>query len=358
VHLCILGDFGSEHIQRWVRFYVGRGHRVSVVTFRPGPDVGAEVHVVRTPIKTKARYLVGLPAVRRLVRSISPDLVHAHYATSYGLLGALTGARPLVITAHGDDVLVAPEESRLLRRTVRWALEQADLVTAVSPALATAIRRLTSDQVRPDVFQYGVDLQELPFQPPRSGDAGPQIISTRHLEDLYDVETLVRAVPLIRRQVADVQVVICGDGPLRHQLRRLADELVGSAVIVFRGALPFSDLALELRQADIYVSTSRHDGLSLSLLEAMAVGVYPVVTDIPANRQLIVDGRNGFLVPCGDAEALAQRILDSWKLSELRRSAAQLNRAYVEREADRRIILGRFESRYRELRALQSNRTR
>jgi glycosyltransferase involved in cell wall biosynthesis len=217
---------------------------------------------------------------------------------------------------------------------------------------------LTSDQVRPEVFQYGVDLHELPFQPPRIGDAEPRIISTRHLEELYDVEALVRAVPMIRREVLDVRVVICGDGPLRHQLRRLADELVGGGTIVFRGALPFSDLALELRQADIYVSTSRRDGLSLSLLEAMAIGVFPVVTDIPANRQLIVDGRNGFLVPCGDAETLARRVLDALKFPELRRSAAQLNRVYVEREADRRVILGQFETRYQELLALAGHRTK
>ena len=75
-----------------------------------------------------------------------------------------------------------------------------------------------------------------------------------------------------------------------------------------QGRLGAGALAGELRAADVYVSTSRSDSTSVSLLEAMACGIPPVVTDIPANREWITEGRNGLLVPPGDPVRLAEAL--------------------------------------------------
>ncbi len=92
----------------------------------------------------------------------------------------------------------------------------------------------------------------------------------------------------------------------------------------FLGRLAPAALAAELRAAAVYVSTSRSDSTSVSLLEAMACGAFPVVTDLPANREWIADGENGLLVgrePNGLAEALLRALGDG----ELRRAAAEKN---------------------------------
>ena len=80
-----------------------------------------------------------------------------------------------------------------------------------------------------------------------------------------------------------------------------------------------------LREHHVYVSTSPHDTTSVSLLEAMACGLFPVVTDIPANREWIVDGENGRLVPAGQATRLAVTLIDSWRDSGLRERARRHN---------------------------------
>jgi glycosyltransferase involved in cell wall biosynthesis len=84
-----------------------------------------------------------------------------------------------------------------------------------------------------------------------------------------------------------------------------------------------------LAQADIYVSTSLHDGTSVSLLEALGSGAFPVVTDIPSNREWVSDGKNGFLVPTDEERTLANRIIDALRDRSLVEKAMQENLGLV-----------------------------
>jgi glycosyltransferase involved in cell wall biosynthesis len=99
------------------------------------------------------------------------------------------------------------------------------------------------------------------------------------------------------------------------------------------GKVPHDEMPDLLSRTDIYVSTSLSDGTSVSLLEAMACGAFPVVTDIPANREWIEDGNNGLLVPTEDEVSLAKRILEAMNQRELVASACQKNREIVEKRA-------------------------
>jgi glycosyltransferase involved in cell wall biosynthesis len=88
-----------------------------------------------------------------------------------------------------------------------------------------------------------------------------------------------------------------------------------------------------LAKTDIYVSTSLYDGTSVSLLEALASGAFPVVTDIPSNREWITDGDNGFLVPIDEAGILASRILDAIRNRDFLEKSQSDNLLIVERKA-------------------------
>ena len=138
----------------------------------------------------------------------------------------------------------------------------------------------------------------------RSNGPGFRIISTRNLHPVYNVGCLIDSLPLLLEHM-DVNAVICGEGPERDSLEGRVSELGLEDRVTFRGYLPPEALAGELRSADLYVSTSRSDSTSVSLLEAMACGLPPVVTDIPANREWIEEGENGLLVRPGDPALLA-----------------------------------------------------
>jgi L-malate glycosyltransferase len=241
-----------------------------------------------------------------------------------------------------------------LRRTTAWALTQADLVTAASKELERAALDLTSGKARPRVFQYGLDLRVWGYRERGAASQPVRIVSTRALGALYDVKTLIQATPIVRRSLPQIEVIVCGEGPQRSELERLAVELGVSDVVSFLGPQSEEALAATLREADVYVSTSLSDGLSLSLLEAMAAGLYPVVSDISANRALISDGANGLLFAPTSAESLATALIDAARRGDDHLRARRQNRDYVEQHADRSIILGGFEHCYYELTGRQS----
>jgi glycosyltransferase involved in cell wall biosynthesis len=128
-------------------------------------------------------------------------------------------------------------------------------------------------------------------------------------------------------------VVIAGEGPEREKLKSLASELGVADRVNFVSAIPHERMPEYLRGSAVYISTARSDGASVSLLEAMACGAFPVVADIAANREWIEDGRNGFLFSAESAKELAEKILESLDREDLRDSACEMNAQIIEQRA-------------------------
>jgi len=114
----------------------------------------------------------------------------------------------------------------------------------------------------------------------------------------------------------------------------------------FLGRVHPNDMADLLGKVDIYVSTSLYDGTSVSLLEAMASGCFPVVSDIPSNREWIRDGENGFLFPPDNAELLAQRIIDVIRNRSLIEKSRKENLRLIEERALWSVCMGRAKEIY------------
>jgi len=163
------------------------------------------------------------------------------------------------------------------------------------------------------------------------------------------VSHLIRAIPSVLRVVPNVRFLIAGDGLERERLKKEVDRLGIAASVAFLGKIPHEDMPSLLAETDVYVSTSLSDGTSVSLLEAMASGAFPVVTDIAANKEWITDGMNGFLVPIEDETSLAQKIVQSLRNEKLMERARQGNweavreKAYLEHHMEHlRTIYGPY----------------
>jgi glycosyltransferase involved in cell wall biosynthesis len=172
------------------------------------------------------------------------------------------------------------------------------------------------------------------------------VVSARPLLPLYRVDAVLRAVALLRRRGQDVVCDIVGDGPERSSLDRLARSLRLDGAFRFHGQVAPDRAEELLARADVYVSVSESDGASVALLEAMAIGVVPVVSDIPANAAWIRDERNGVLVEI-EPTAIADGIERAARLD--RAAVSEANRSVVREHADRDRNLGRLELRLHEL---------
>jgi glycosyltransferase involved in cell wall biosynthesis len=239
------------------------------------------------------RYSLAVPRLRSVLREFAPDIVNAHFLPNYGFMAARSSARPLVLTTLGSDVLIVPHRSPVHLWRTRWVLRHSDAVTADAAMLADAIRRLGVKADRILTVPFGIEPERFATVPVRP--ATPIVVlSTRRLEPVYDIETLLRAwARLTADERATMQLRIAGSGSREAPLRAGA----GSLPVMFLGWLTMDVLDREVRAAHIYVSTSLSDSTSVSLLEAMAAGCLPVVSDIPANREWIDAGVNGLLFP-------------------------------------------------------------
>jgi glycosyltransferase involved in cell wall biosynthesis len=159
------------------------------------------------------------------------------------------------------------------------------------------------------------------------------VLSNRNLMPIYDVSCLIRAIPLVLKEEPEVRFLIAGEGSEKEKLEREAMHLTRPSSIQFMGRVPHDQMPGLLAGAHIYVSTSLSDGTSVSLLEAMASGVFPIVTDIPSNREWINDGENGFLVSTGNEIKLADRIIGTIRNEELMEKAVERNREIVKEKA-------------------------
>lgn len=308
--ILFLSDAGSYHTQRWVNYFVEQQHRCFLISLEKGfPTKAEEFFIPAKPLPNFLKYPLSLPGVKRLVKGIDPDLVNAHFVPNYGLIGVLLGVRPLVISTWGSDVLVSPGKSWLHKLRAEYVLKRADLVTTDASVSAEAVCQLGVPREKVITYPMGVK-RNLTRRQSKKEKPYLLVMSNRKLEPLYDLATLVQAIPpVIQQAKRDVRFVIVGEGSQRSHLLNLAVKLKVENHVEFKGIVSPEKLSEYYQDSDIYVSTSLSDSTSVSLLEAVNFGLIPIVTDIPGNKEWIEDGKNGFLFPKSDHKALAERIV-------------------------------------------------
>ncbi|OGD74941.1 MAG: hypothetical protein A2Y64_02690 [Candidatus Coatesbacteria bacterium RBG_13_66_14] len=306
MRIAIFSSAANVHTPRWVDFFTGRGHEVHLVSLERGRTLCADQHTLTgTDGVSQWKVLRSVGRARRLVREIDPDVVLGQYLPSHGFLAALVGRHPLAVAAWSPDIPYAVDRHPYDRWRVGLILRRADLTLVCGRHLLDHVRRLGADERRTAATYVGVDPDM--FHPGDDGIREARLVFTnREHKDILHVETLIRALPEVVAHVPDARVVVANDGPLRRSLERLAEKLGVLERCAFVGRLASRQTADYLRNAAVYVSCSEVDGMSISLLEALACGAYPVVTDIPADREIVEAGARADLFPVEDADALAR----------------------------------------------------
>jgi glycosyltransferase involved in cell wall biosynthesis len=366
--ICYVADGISIHTQRWVNYFATKGHEVHLISYQfpsgyEGFDKRIEMHQLTRLLPQLwkvSRYLSGVLwpfQVRRMVNKIRPDILHAHYVTGYGHLGAVSGFHPLILSAWGSDILIDPKQSRIYRFLTEYSLRKADLITCDGENTKEEMIKLGANVGKIRLVYHGVDTQK--FNPKQRNEEtrnkielsySPTIISVRMLQPLYDVESLVKAMPLIMKQIPEAKLIIAGDGEQRDYLEDLAEALGISSAIRFVGRISHDELPKYLASADVYVSTSLSDGgIAVSTLEAMASGLPIVVTDCGDIKKWITDGENGFIVLVKAPETIAEKVIYLLESEDRRMKFGRLARAVVEHRADYEKEMLKVEKLYQEL---------
>lgn len=348
MRLCYLADAPYVHTRRWVRHFVHRGWEVHVVSFRPADIEGATVHHAAGWERLgKSRYLLQSRRVRRLVRSLEPDVLHALHLTSYGFLAVLCDVHPTLVSVWGTDVLEAPRLSPLHYLITRFALRRADHITATGLRLAEAAARYAPVGKQVTVVPYGVDLGT--FQPrPREARSEVVVGAVARLSKEKGLHYLLEAFAVVARHRPEARLVLAGEGPERRRLERLAARLGLGDRVRFLGEVPHEQVPEVLGGLDVFALPSTYEGFGVAALEAAAMELPVVASQVHGIPDVVADGETGLLVRPRDRQALAAALERLVSDPDLRRSLGQAGRAFVSEHYSWEENTAQMEALYRE----------
>lgn len=266
----------------------------------------------------------GLVKVLRDARRLRPDVLHAHWLLPNGFIGAvvskLTGI-PLVISVPGSDAQIA-NANPLFRRCTQFAMQQAALMTANSADLRDAVAALEPTVLnRFELIVYGTDPNAL--QPSTTGVAPLRAslgLGGEGVESPFVVlcvgrmvykkgfDTFLRALAEPALRTRNVVGIMIGEGDQKEEWQQLARELHVDERLRWVGNIPKNEISTYYNACDVLINPAVRrpvDGLNVCVLDAMSCGKPVVGSTVAGNPLAIRDGETGFLVPEGDARALA-----------------------------------------------------
>ena len=319
----LLADINSIHTRRWTAALLAKGIRVGIFSLTPVKDRFPEeqditVYVAKkgereisdSILFRKSEYFTKIPAVRKCIRDFRPEILHAHYASSYGTLGAMSGFHPFVISVWGSDVYDFPKQSVITRLIFRYTLKKADRLLSTSHVMANEIGKYTRRNVT--VVPFGIDPEVFkPLTDRNTPGRNEFVIGTvKSLEVIYGIEILLKAFGILRNRLPAVplRLVIAGGGTQERNLKELAVNLGITDQVTFAGKVPHDRLPSILSTFDVFVALSRRESFGVALLEASSCELPVVATDIDGFREIIRDNVTGILVPVGNPEASATAI--------------------------------------------------
>ena len=292
----ILGDGSSPHILKWVKELV-LYFDVYLISLNGVADEILEhinkddVFVLHEHVHATGgnhKLIFKLFQIRKRIKQVEPDYINAHYLSSYGFLGALSkSAAKNVVLIHstwGSDVLVEPFSNFIRKYIAKYALQKADFVTSDAWHMADVVHQLVGEK-ETIVFPFGFDRVEASKM-----EKEKLIFSNRALKDFYNIREIIE---WFEKQADGYRLIIANEGIEKNNLEILVKQLDFSTRVSFVGYLSEEEQKLYYQKAKYYISIPDSDATSVSLLEAMQYGAIPIVSNIPANREWVLDGVNG-----------------------------------------------------------------
>lgn len=369
--LLYVAPLNSIHARRWVSHFAGNGHEVSVVDTAGSEDHGLDGVRVESLVwegsasigtrlfgyRTRLKRLVD--GLRRSIDSVQPDVVHLHWmAGPHALALAQTGFRPIIATPWGSDLLVQARRFTLRGHSVKRIIAASDRFCCDAEHLKAELVARGAAPESVDVIYFGTDTR---LFSPTARDAGlatelgftpgtPLVVSNRALKPIYNVETLIRAVPATLKSVPQARFVIVGGGDELQMLKNLAEELGVARKVAFVGRLSDEDMVRYTASATVYVSTSLSDGgLAASTAEAMACEVPVTISDFGENGAWIETDAAGRLFPLRDHGTLAAHLVELLSDASVRGRLGKRGREIILERNDRYREMARVESLYQSL---------
>ena len=339
--ILLLGAKSSIHAVKWVNGLAECGHEVHLVSMHDGKtELHPGVTVHHFPSRLPVGYLLNVFKLRKLLKALKPDILHAHYASGYGTMATLSGFRPTVLSVWGSDVFSFPYQSVLNYFIMAYNLKKSDWICSTSNIMAQQVLSLHGNvRQKMSITPFGVDLEKFNISPIKKSTDKIVVGTVKTLLHKYGIDVFIRgfaeAMVLLKEKnferIDDIELLIVGSGSQRDQLENLTHRLGIGSRTEFAGYVVNDRVPDFLNRLDIYVAVSREESFGVAILEASACCKPTIVSDVGGLKEVVDDGVTGFIVPTENSTALAEKIVELVENCDLREKMGEAGRKMVEK---------------------------
>lgn len=336
--ICFLAPADNYHTIKWCNYFLKKNYEVHVITFTPAYIEGVNVHCIYDKVKPqdndikKLGYLLQFNKVRNFIEKIEPNFISVHYASSYGVVAALSGIKNYSLSVWGSDVYDFPKKSIFHRLLLKFSLFRATQILSTSKAMAVETNKYTDKVI--DITPFGVDMELFnPNKRTRTDDGKIVLGLVKTLEPKYGIKTLLEAVAIVRKDLPhlNIELRIAGKGSHANEYKEYADYLGMSDMTKWLGFISQDKAACEYANMDcaIIPSESESESFGVSAVEAQACGCPVIISDVPGLMEATKPNVSSLVSVRGNKTDLADKITRLINDDCLRKSMGTNGREYV-----------------------------
>lgn len=336
----ILSDPTSAHTIKWVNALYNKGIDVylfglSKFYLKDYPGIPEEHFfniliddsLFKKNTNSKFVFLKSLPTLKKIIKKVKPDIVHAHYASSYGLFGSLLNFHPFLISVWGSDIYDFPNKSFINKLIIKYNFRKAERILSTSHIMAEEVKKYTKKDIL--VTPFGIDTNK--FKPLTKTIYKNSIIigTIKTLEKHYGIDYLIKAFNIVSKKITNVKLLIVGEGTEEEYLKSLSSQLSIEDKIIFIGKVPYDEVVNYHNEIDIFVALSIEESFGVSILESSSCSKAVVVSNANGLKEIVVDGITGIIVNKKDENSAADAIIKLLENPSLREKMGEEGRARV-----------------------------
>ncbi len=316
--VCFLGNAQCIHVSRWANDLADEGIEIIIITNKINKNLRIKQYALKhqliMPIRKNSfyRYAISIRTIKQ-VRSIlseeKPDFLHSFFSTHAGLLGALSGFRPFIVSVLGSDVCEL--KNPFLRYINKFVFRRADKILATGKYLAKETEKYTKKKIYITPFYVDTDL----FRPLKVKKENKFIIGTvKNLRKYYGQASVIRALPKLTDKIPDIEYRLIGKGRYKETLVRTAKKLGVEKHIRFIGATYGKKLVREINKMNLFIMPSIRESFGVAALEAQACEIPVIASNIGGIPEVVCD--KSLLFNIYDDSALPEIIYKVWRNME------------------------------------------
>jgi len=329
----------SVHIFNYIKLISGYFDDILLLTNDKISSEDIKSIKINFSLRNPLNIIFSVRKIKNIIKEYNPSCIHIHQANSYAyytLKAAKNSNIPIVLTAWGSDILLLPKTGIFLSSMVKYNLRNATAFTSDSVYMAGEIRKLLPNKKFDiTIANFGISITTITM--PKEN-----IIYTNRLhQPMYRIDKIINAFgKFIETQTEDWKLIIAGIGDETNNLKALSTKLSLNNKIEFTGWLESKENSIYYAKAKIFISIPKSDATSISLLEAMASGCLPVLSNLPANREWVKDKENGLLVDDLDSNFFEEALKINFE------NSSKINKELTEKHASQEINRNKFITLY------------